>query len=236
MRCHGLSPLLALLVTIPGTSAEPAPKKTPKEALRAFNDLIGTWRGTGEPAPGIREDKGDFWSETIAWEWQFKGDDVFLKAAFDKSKHFTSGELRYVPDKDNYRLTLKTTGNETLTFDGAFANKRLVLDRSDEKKNETQRLTFSLLHEDRHLYRYEVKPGGRTRFATIFQVGATKEGAGFARPDGRPECVVSGGLGTMTLSYKGKTYYFCCTGCRDAFNENPEKFIAEFKAKKAGKK
>ena len=32
--------------------------------------------------------------------------------------------------------------------------------------------------------------------------------------------------------YKGETFWVCCSGCRDAFNENPEKFIKEFKAKK----
>jgi YHS domain-containing protein len=36
--------------------------------------------------------------------------------------------------------------------------------------------------------------------------------------------------------HKGETYYVCCSGCRDAFNENPEKYITEFKAKKAGKR
>jgi len=27
--------------------------------------------------------------------------------------------------------------------------------------------------------------------------------------------------------YKGKTYYFCAPGCRRAFEENPEKYIAK---------
>ena len=30
----------------------------------------------------------------------------------------------------------------------------------------------------------------------------------------------------------GQTYYVCCTGCRDAFNENPEKIMKEFFARK----
>ncbi|NBS91117.1 MAG: YHS domain-containing protein [Planctomycetota bacterium] len=37
----------------------------------------------------------------------------------------------------------------------------------------------------------------------------------------------------MPVSYKGETFYVCCSGCKDAFVENPEKFIKEFKAKKA---
>ena len=36
----------------------------------------------------------------------------------------------------------------------------------------------------------------------------------------------------MTVSFGGKTYYVCCTGCRDAFNEDPEKFVKAFEKKK----
>jgi hypothetical protein len=123
-----------------------------------------------------------------------------------------------------------------LTFQGNYdAQKRtLVLERADEKKNETQRLVIGLVHEIRFIYRYEVKPANRTLFARVYQVGATKEGETFAgKGDGRPECVVSGGLGTMPVTFKGQTYYVCCTGCRDAFNETPEKYIKEFLERKA---
>ena len=46
-----------------------------------------------------------------------------------------------------------------------------------------------------------------------------------------PECIVSGGLGTMKVSYNGKEYWVCCSGCRDEFKENPEKYIKEVEAK-----
>ena len=29
----------------------------------------------------------------------------------------------------------------------------------------------------------------------------------------------------FTADYKGKTYVFCCNGCRKKFNANPEKFL-----------
>lgn len=38
---------------------------------------------------------------------------------------------------------------------------------------------------------------------------------------------------TASVSYKGKTYYFCCPGCDTSFIKNPEKFLA--KMKEAGK-
>jgi len=30
---------------------------------------------------------------------------------------------------------------------------------------------------------------------------------------------------TLSASYKGKVYYFCCPGCKKPFLENPEKYI-----------
>jgi YHS domain-containing protein len=39
----------------------------------------------------------------------------------------------------------------------------------------------------------------------------------------------------MRVSYKGKTYYVCCTGCRDAFNDDPVKYIGEFEESKKKK-
>ncbi|HEY7313676.1 MAG TPA: YHS domain-containing protein [Gemmataceae bacterium] len=229
-----LSPLL--LFSVWSLAADAPARKTPKKALQAFNDLIGSWRATGEPNGTREEKRRNFWQEKIAWEWQFKKDDVHLRAAFEKGKYFTAAELRYLPDKDRYQLTATTTAKETLVFEGTLEKKRLTLERKDEKKNERQRLVINVLHFNRYLYSYEVKPAERVAFVKVYSVGATKEGVDFAGGDDSPECVVSGGLGTMPVVYKGKTYYVCCSGCRDAFNDEPEKYIKEYEARKKAKK
>lgn len=218
------------------TRADGGPeKKTPKQALRALNDLIGSWRGTGEPYGSRAEKQRHFWQEKIAWQWRFKGKDVYLSAAFDKSPHFRAAELRYLPDEQCYQLRATTPAKEKLVFEGTLDKKRLTLQRTDKKTKETRRLIVALLHFDRHVYRYQVKPAERTIFKEVYRVGATKEGVDFAAGDDKPECVVSGGLGTMPVTYKGKTYYVCCSGCRDAFREEPEKYIKEFEARKKAK-
>lgn len=235
-------PILGVLLIALGVPAfvhgDDAPaKRTPKEALQAFNDLIGAWRGTGQPQQGSKEERDkNFWTETIAWEWQFKDKDAWLKAKFDKSKYFDGGELRYLPDADRYQLTLRTLNKEALVFEGPLKDKRLTLERTDDAKKETQRLVVSLLHANRYLYRYEVRTGDQTLFTALYQVGATKEGVPFAEGDGKPVCIVSGGLGTIPVTYKGQTYYVCCGGCRDAFKDDPETYIKDFEAKKAKKK
>src|SRR5581483_8417216 len=96
-------PLLRLTLLVLGTGLALANAATaqgeptsPKQALRAFQDLIGTWRAAGNPE-GTRADKQKgFWTETIAWEWQFKGKDAWLKADFQKGKFLSAAELRYL--------------------------------------------------------------------------------------------------------------------------------------------
>jgi YHS domain-containing protein len=232
-----INPVLLVVLsafTLTAGRAEDKPKsRSPREALQVLNDLVGTWKATGTP-----EDKPrDFWRETMTWQWQFKGDDAWLQVAFDKGKYYLDGELRYLPDREQYQLTLRTLEKTSSTFVGTLQDRRLTLERTDDAKKESQRLVFNFLHDNRILYRCEVKSAEAGGFSKVYQVGATKEGVPFAgAADSTPECIVTGGPGTLKFTYKGQTYYFCCSGCRDAFKEDPEKYLKEFEAKKAKEK
>jgi hypothetical protein len=216
------------------------PAPTAKEAMRPLNVLVGSWRGNGMPEGTKEERLAGAWNETISWEWQFDKEPR-LVATFDKGKHFTKGELRYTPEKERPRFTLTLTlaDKSTATFVGTLTDKDkvLALTRTDGPAGEEQRLVFSLLHHNRHLYRFETRPAGTAvAFARKYQVGATKEGVAFADVPKGPECIVSGGLGTIKVTHNGKEYYVCCSGCRDEFRENPEKYIKEAEAKAKEKK
>jgi ribosomal protein L24E len=82
----------------------------------------------------------------------------------------------------------------------------------------------------RFIMNYAVQAKSKGLEKKIFMVSHTKEGAAIGSAK-KNECVVTGGLGTMAVSFNGKTYYVCCSGCRDAFNENPKKFVDEFEKK-----
>src|SRR5262249_12047028 len=124
-------PLLLLVPAYAAPAAEPLAKKTPREALKAFNDLIGDWRATGTPQGTQDKKQRKFWTESLAWSWQFKGDDAWLVLTAEKGKYFTGGDLHYLPEEDLYRLTLKTPNKQTLVFAGKLKNQRLTLDRAD---------------------------------------------------------------------------------------------------------
>ncbi|MBX9582496.1 MAG: hypothetical protein K2X87_19500 [Gemmataceae bacterium] len=234
----------AVLVALLGVGSEPPAGAKPaaepasaRDALRPFNLLVGSWKGTGTPEGTRDERAAGLWTETDTWGWQFKGQDVCLTATFDKGKHYSRGELRYSAEKRAYQLDLTAADETTATFTGALKDKVLTLDRADPPAGEDQRLVVTLLHHNRHLVRFEARPAGsKLGFVRKWQVGATKEGVPFADVPKGPECVVSGGLGTMKVTHNGQDYYVCCSGCRDAFKEDPEKFIKEAAAKAKDKK
>ena len=222
---------IVLTIALFGLLASPtvaAPKKSAREALKPLHDLIGEWKGTGGPKHGSRDEreKGS-WQEKIVWQWQFKGPDAWLRADLDKGKHFSRLEIR--PNGEGYELKTTSVGKATQVWEGKLDGTRLSFTRQGDGKS-VERLVFSLLHSNRYLYRLESRPADATVFAPRYEVGATKQGVPFAVTAKGPECIVSGGLGTSTVSYKGKNYYVCCSGCRDAFVSEPEKYIKEYEA------
>jgi len=205
---------------------------SPKGALQALNEFIGEWKGNGAPEKR-RVERGESWDETLSWSWRFKKDDVWLTLAVKNGRYFKSGELRYLPDSKRYHLTAFDKHDKKLIFTGVNKDGYLTLERLDPDSKETQRLTMNSAGDGlRFIYRYAHKPEGRTLFTKDYLVACTRAGESLAGKENKVECPVSGGLGTMPVSYNGKTYYVCCSGCRDAFNENPEKYIKEFEAKK----
>lgn len=228
-RPHHASLLFFLALAGLALAADAA-KKSPREALKPFNELIGSWRAIGTPEGSLQVKQKGAWNETIMWEWQFKGNDAWLTVAFEKGKYFVEGQLRYLPDKDQFQMTLSTVDKQTLVFTGPLKEHLLTLEREDPRTKDTQRIVISLLHNNRYLYHCELKPAGKTIYSRQYLVGATKEGVPFAIGTGEtgPLCVVSYGPPTTPVTYKGKTYYVCCGGCREAFKAEPEKYIKEY--------
>src|SRR3954466_254294 len=87
-------------------------EKSSREALKPLNVLVGSWKGSGSPEGSLEEKQKGHWQETVAWEWQFKDADAWLTVVFEKGKHFTRGELRHLPAKDQFGLTVTTVGKE----------------------------------------------------------------------------------------------------------------------------
>lgn len=220
--------MTAMMVMVGLCGGPPASESL--KALQKLNEFIGEWKGTGgpdKPRPGPQD---LMWKESARWSWKFQGDDAWLVLTVTDGKYLKNAELRYRAEKKLYELIAIDSSDKRRVYTGNFdAQKYLVLSHSESATDETHRLTFNTAAEGvRMVYRYAVKPPGRTIYARVFQVAANRAGESLAARESAskgPTCVVTGGLGTIAVSYQGKTFYVCCTGCRDAFNDAPEKYV-----------
>jgi hypothetical protein len=230
-RHFGLALVLGLMA-LPVLAADRDERSDKLEALKALNDYVGDWNGTGDVA-GARPGSKTLWSESVSWAWRFKGDDVWLVMKVKNGKLFKGGEMRYLPAAKKYELTLTDLKDNKLAYRGEIKDEVFVLERVDAATKDTHKLTMNLAGDGvRLIYRLSKKPAGRTLFRDEYLVACNKVGESLGAKERKNLCIVTGGLGTSTVTYKGQTYYVCCSGCRDAFNENPEKFIKEYEAKR----
>jgi len=205
-----------------------------KEALQQLQEFIGGWKGNGSS----EKDRSAIWKETVNWSWRFKGKEVSFSVAMDTSKHFKKGELKFLPEKDEFRLSLIDLKGKPQVFEGELKRGYLTLERTDADAKEVQQIKMNTAGGGlRLILTYSTRDIDRKFYNKQFQIAYTKEGESFGSSGAKkPECCVTGGLGTMPVSFDGVTYYVCCSGCRDAFNENPAKIVAEYKVrKKAGR-
>ncbi|MGH7199904.1 MAG: hypothetical protein ACREJB_04825 [Planctomycetaceae bacterium] len=225
--------IVAMLAAEQNGGGQPA--RTPKEALAEFNDLIGPWRGVGQPKRGSNQGA---WAETAEWIWDFSGDEAAIHYDVADGKLLQSARLTWDPKSRNFQLTATLPDDATRTYTGRLDEKRnLVLESPVDDEGQVHRVTITRLNEKRSLVLFETRGERQSFYRRVAQVGYTREGQSLAIEGANgPECVVTGGLGTIPVSYKGQTYYVCCTGCQQAFEDDPEGILAEYRAKQAEKK
>src|ERR1700681_4396284 len=115
---------LVLVTTIFLTQADAGGKGADvKEALQALQDYIGGWKGNGTS----EKDKSEIWKENATWNWRFKGKDPSLTIEIKDSKLFKNGEMRFLPDKEKYQLTLIDKKDKKQVYEGELKKGSLIL-------------------------------------------------------------------------------------------------------------
>ncbi|MGD9855779.1 MAG: YHS domain-containing protein [Planctomycetaceae bacterium] len=196
-----------------------------QEGLERFNSLIGEWRGVGQPQRGSNRGA---WRQTGEWVWNFENDAVAIDYNVTDGKLLTTARLTHDPKSGLYRLLVTNTEGIERAHTGRLEDNKLVLESSPDDAGAVSRITVTLLNDDRTLVLHEQRAANQQRFFRVAEVGYTRAGVRLARPgSGQPECIVTGGAGTMEVTYQGKTYYVCCSGCKQAFDDDPAGIIAE---------
>lgn len=205
--------------------------------LAPFEYLVGSWKGAGIPtANRVRG-----WNETHAWAWKFeKGKVVGMSVEFEANKVIAKALLKFDPTTKHYSLAGSDPDGKPLAFSGTLdaSGKTLTLDRVGLTTDGAKQ-RFTLFPNSNHL-RYSVfvteQEKGAPQYKRMLEMSMTKEGESFAASSAAssaPKCIVTGGTATMSITYEGKTYPLCCTGCRDEFNENPQKYLKKLSLKVA---
>jgi YHS domain-containing protein len=222
-----------------------------KDALKRFNPMIGGWRGVGQPRRGSA--KGA-WSEKASWTWQFKTDkrvlkdqpgpaatsvatSVAIRYKSPLSKLIVDGLFGYNTRTGLFTLQATMADKTRRSYTGKpGSDGSLVLESTADKKKQVHRLTIRTLNPKRMTVLHERRRQSSTFYTRVAGIGFTRAGTRLATANLGPLCIVTEGKGTSKVSYKGKTYWVCCSGCRDAFLDDPEGVLADARERAAQRK
>ncbi len=229
----------AIMAASSATAADRA--RDDKQALAGVQSYVGEWRGVGQPKRGSNQGA---WTEHAAWAWRFDGDRAELAAELTGDKYFSRLRLQAGETAEQFVLlatpAVDAPAEKAIParrFSGGKSDGAMVFTADEPVDDAPARISLRLIAGgDRMLVLYEKRQTGGS-FARLAEVGSTRKGSSFARAGANgPECVVTGGLGTIAVEHEGKKYYVCCGGCRDYFLENPAGVLAEYRERKAEEK
>ncbi len=218
-------------------------RRTPSPLLR-WQFLVGQWRGVGQPRRGSTRGA---WRETLTWRWDFSGNAARLVGTPRDSKLYRALEIAWDEDRQRAVFEVVLTGGERLAFEvagdsAAFSSEALakppqtgVASGSIPQKNPAPttdwvyRLDCRRRNDDRFVLTLYKRPQSSRSFVRVAEVAYQRQGTRLAAFDtSGPVCVVTGGRGTIAVTHAGKTYYVCCSGCREAFEADPEGILREY--------
>ncbi|HVC98033.1 MAG TPA: hypothetical protein VND64_30460, partial [Pirellulales bacterium] len=199
-----------------------------KAALARLQAYVGGWKGVGQLRRGSTQGA---WTEQADWAWKFADGRASLVFEALKGKYHTSGRIVPCEESGEFELVATRPDGETLDrFTGRVADDgQLVLSvvddippgdtttgasgvvkggsaaNSSDQADAVSRISIRTVAEGhRLLVLYERRVAGGDRYTRIAEVGYTRVGSSFAKGSGQPECVVTGGLGTIKVTYQGK--------------------------------
>lgn len=222
------------LIFIAGGADEPSSIGSDKRVLAPAQAYIGEWKGVGQLKRGSNQGA---WTEESEWAWRFENGRAEIVAQLNNDKYYVQWQLQAADHPKGFVLLATPAGKTSVQrFTGAMADGGLVFAADQPQEDQPARISLRIVAGgDRLIVLYERRLGGT--YTRLAEVGSTRKGSSFAKNVSTgPECVVTGGLGTIAVEHQGKKYYVCCTGCRDLFNDDPEGVLADYRERKAAER
>ncbi len=223
----GLLAIPAFFALGAGTDDGSKERREAQAALKEFGPLVGTWKGTGQPKRGQASGS---WREEASWAWKLSDKTAALEIEIDKGKYLKAAKLKTGEKPGEYVLETTLANGEKRSFRGKLVKDKPLVLKADKPGEGVRRVTLTVPNEFRFLLLLESEPSSNI-FARLGEVGYTRQGVSFAAGESGPICIVTEGRGTIQVSHKGKSYYVCCSGCKDLFEKDPEAIIAEAAAR-----
>lgn len=237
--------------TVAGTKPDPEKQIQAVIArLQPLQILLGQWRGT------TRREYENFKAVDIhEWVWDLRSNPAqpALTIQSDKSPYIKTGRVTWDTEQNRFAMSVSDPAGTTRQFTGDFTEPVHEIVGSDDKLHRVFRLEFnqtdsgdsgelwqlSFAQQENNRYLLEVgKRRGKADFARFDTVSTQREGTSFAVSDtgyAEKTCIISEGLGTMEVTWKGRSYWVCCTGCKAAFEEDPGTWITRAAKKEVPK-
>ena len=197
--------------------------------LQPFNSVVGSWRGVGQPKRGSRRNA---WQEKAVCRWDFSAGHPSIRFDSDANRLFARLTLTVSMDGKQLLLYQQASDISTRTFRGNLPAKwpdRIQLITEPDDNGAVYRCTIVQLNDIRLVMLFEQQAGPTSRFRRQAEIGYTRQGHKLAQSSkNQRECLVTGGQGTIPVRHKGKTWYVCCEGCRQAFEDMPDEIIADY--------
>ena len=198
-------------------------------ALQPLSVLVGQWRAVGQPQRGSNVGA---WSEELSAAWDFTDDQAKLIVSSKVGKQFQKLILVSSTGSEDLILRLQQSGQpeQTLNRTAESSVKDTFIFSSANDESPGLRCTIRRISDIRVTILFEQRTSGTGSFRRIAELGCTRAGEKLARGNaGERQCIVTGGLGTISVSHAGMTFYVCCEGCRQAFQDDPEGTIAAYR-------
>ncbi len=215
-------------------SAEDGPSsklRADKEALAPLQGLVGKWKGSGFLRRGSATGS---WREDTTWAWKFTEGRAYLEFSTPGARYLRKGRFEATQESGQFALNVELPNEYGDALYRGTRNKddKLVLDliKAERKGSPAPaRISLGLLVKGKRLVvLYEGQNAKSGRYYRLGEVGYTLSGTSISSGTGQPECVVTGGRGTLRVEHEGKSYTVCCKGCLEAFRDDPEAILAEW--------
>jgi len=198
-------------------------------------ELVGNWRAVLQARRGSGNGAN---AEAVTGTWQFRDSEAALVLKFRPGSRLQQIRITAAAmPTEGVRLALQE-GEQELSLvavqpahaDAANERAEWIFETEDDAVK-SRRLTVRRLSDIRWTMLLEERASGGADWRRMFEVGMTRDGERLAVAGvGEKKCVVTGGRGTIAVQHDGKTWYVCCEGCRQVFEDDPAGILKNYQA------